>query len=243
MNALVLRLDAPMLSFGSVMVDQNGFIDRFPGQAMLVGLFANALGWDHSDHGRLTALQDRLEYAARWDVPPQEMVDYQTVDLAQPKMQEPFWTTWGIPEKRAGGNAGRGTHQRYRYYWTDGIMTVVVTLKNDEDPDLPRLAQALNRPARPLFFGRKVCLPARPVLDPHSPVVIGADLLSILKQTDIWNRDGEICQVSAYREACWPANVVKAGTIRRVHDLRDWSNQIMAGGRERREGIIGREEP
>lgn len=240
MNALILRLDAPMLSFGSVMVDPHGFIDRFPGQAMLTGLFANALGWDHRDSGQLTSLQHRLNYAARWDVPPQEMVDYQTVDLTQTKMQEPFWTTRGTPPEERDG-AKQQTLQRYRHFWTDGVMTVVVALKDDEDPDLLRLAQALGRPARPLFLGRKVCLPARPVLDPHSPVVSGSDVLSVLKQIPVWNRDGEVCQGSTDREACWPAPLGQSGIVRRVHDLRDWSNQIMTGGRERREGLIGRE--
>jgi len=47
MKALVLRLDAPMMSFGGVMVDQHGVIDRFPGVALLTGLIANALGWHH----------------------------------------------------------------------------------------------------------------------------------------------------------------------------------------------------
>ena len=43
MRALVLRFDAPLMSFGGVMVDQHGVIDRFPGTAMLTGLLANAL--------------------------------------------------------------------------------------------------------------------------------------------------------------------------------------------------------
>ncbi|WP_324669367.1 type I-E CRISPR-associated protein Cas5/CasD [Geochorda subterranea] len=44
MRALVMRFDAPLVSFGSVLVDQHGFIDLFPGTSMLTGLVANALG-------------------------------------------------------------------------------------------------------------------------------------------------------------------------------------------------------
>jgi len=53
MKALILRLDAPLMSFGGVMIDQHGFIERFPGTSLLTGLVANALGWGHGDYERL----------------------------------------------------------------------------------------------------------------------------------------------------------------------------------------------
>jgi CRISPR-associated Cas5-like protein len=34
MDFLLLRFDAPLMSFGGVMVDQYGPTDRFPGQSM-----------------------------------------------------------------------------------------------------------------------------------------------------------------------------------------------------------------
>jgi CRISPR-associated Cas5-like protein len=37
MDILLLRFDAPLMSFGGVMVDQHGPTDRFPGLAMLTG--------------------------------------------------------------------------------------------------------------------------------------------------------------------------------------------------------------
>ena len=86
MNVLLLKFDAPLMSFGGVMVDQHGPTDRFPGLSMLVGLFANALGYRHRDAERIEQLQNRIEYAARWDVKPESIIDYHTADLAQPKM-------------------------------------------------------------------------------------------------------------------------------------------------------------
>jgi len=62
---------------------------------MLTGLIGNALGYDHSDFAKLTDLQERLDFAARWDVDPEVMVDYHTVDLGSPKMRNPGWTTSG----------------------------------------------------------------------------------------------------------------------------------------------------
>lgn len=241
MKTLILRLDAPLMSFGYVMVDQHGFTDRFPGTAMLTGLIANALGWDHADFDRLQALQGRIQFAARWDSDPEHVVDYHTVDLGQPKMREPGWTTRGEPEHRSGGEAARlGTHQRYRHYWADGLMTVALHVAGEEAPDLEAVKAALQQPARPLFLGRKSCLPARPLLDPHTPVVEGEDLLTILRMVPVWTRDGTPGPGRA-THACWPAElgVAGRGEVRRVFDLRDWRNHIPAGSRWRAEGMLG----
>ncbi len=236
-----MRIDAPLVSFGSVLVDQHGFVDLFPGTSMLTGLVANALGWSHGDFDQLDALQRRLEYAARWDVRPQRMVDYHTVDLGQPKMSRPGWTRRGVPEHRAGGASARlGTHERHRHYWADGLLTVVLTLHGDAEPTLERVAGALRHPARPLFLGRKACLPARPLLDPETPVADGDDLLSILRRIPVWNRAGIPVEATERLMACWPASLGTGGRgeVRRVFDLRDWSNQIPAGSRWRVEGTI-----
>ena len=243
MRALVLRLDAPLMSFGGVLVDHHGFIERFPGTALLTGLLANALGWRHGDFHRLQALQERMRYAARWDVPPVRIVDYHTVDLGQPKMCAPGWTTRGAPEHRAGGpDARRGTHIRYRHYWADGLMTLALGLADGEGPDLHELYEALRRPARPVFLGRKACLPARPLLDPE-PLREGADLLAILRAVPYWDRAGERRSDAPACEACWPAELGlpegTRGELRRVYDLRDWANQLPAGSRDRVEGRLG----
>ena len=242
MKALVLRLEAPLMSFGGVIVDQHGFIERFPGGAMLVGLVANALGWRHGDFARLQGLQERLCHAARWDVPPTRIVDYHTVDLGQEKMRHPGWTSRGVPEHRAGGPDARfGTHIRHRHYWADGLMTVAMALEGDGRPGLEEVLAALQRPARPLFLGRKTCLPSRPLLDPR-PVREGPDLLQILRAVPLWQRDGTAAGASAEVEACWPAEhgVPEGvhGELRRVYDLRDWANQLPADCRERVEGRI-----
>jgi CRISPR system Cascade subunit CasD len=247
MKALILRLDAPMMSFGGVMVDQHGFIDRFPGTAMLCGLVANALGWNHDDFAKLQDLQDRIVYAARWDTSPKRLVDYHTVDLGQPKMvgyakpekrgdPKGGWTTRGTVEWRDGAS-GLGTHQRYRHYWIDGLMTIALGLKGTHGPDLEQVKDALLHPARPLFIGRKTCLPARPLLDPDTPVMEGEDILAILCQVSVIKRAISTAQKC---EACWPADVKShyQRTVRRVYDLRDWANGIPAGSTMRAEGLI-----
>lgn len=245
MQALILRLDAPLISFGGVAIDQHGVTERFPGTAMLCGLIANALGWRHGYFRRLQDLQARIEYAARWDVAPTRLVDYHTVDLGQRKMRLPGWTTRGHTEHRRGGRAAKfGTHQRYRHYWTDGLMTIALSLREGEDPSLGEVRAAIEQPARPLFLGRKTCLPARPLVDPHSPVMEGDTVRRIVERVPVWDRKGRPTDGAGARQACWPADLGPDANaqIRRVYDLRDWANQIPTGSRWRAEGLIGEDQ-
>jgi CRISPR system Cascade subunit CasD len=235
MRILLLRFDALLMSFGGVMVDQNGPTDRFPGRSLLAGLFGNALGYRHQDADALTALQSGLEYAARWDVNPEPLLDYHTVDLGQPKMCSPGWTTRGYSEHRAGGTAKFGTHERYRHYWANGIMTLAVSMAQSSPVKTETLADALREPARPLFIGRKTCLPSAPLF---LGIMDAPDLLAGLLYTPLAKRP--CTPVQRRVEACWPAMLGPGDRSREVvvYDCRDWSNQIHAGQRLRCEGLI-----
>ena len=236
MDALILRLDAPLMSFGGVMVDHHNVTDRFPGLSLFAGLLANALGWAHGDGEKIGALQDRLIVASRWDIEPEAIVDYHTVDLGQPKMVEPGWTTRGVPEHRDGGDARKGTHIRYRHYWANGVLTAVVALADDTAPNLATLETALTQPMRPLFLGRKSCLPNSPVLVGS---VVGNDVLAILKAIPrvrcATRRAG-----SQSMAARWPAEVGanREDQLKAIYDQRDWKNQWHAGRRIVAEGVI-----
>jgi CRISPR system Cascade subunit CasD len=237
MDALILRFDAPLMSFGGVMVDQHNVTDRFPGLSLFAGLLANALGWRHADSEHIGHLQERLLIACRWDILGEAVEDYHTVDLGQPKMREKGWTTRGQPEHRDGGpDAKFGTHQRYRHYWANGVLTSVVALRQvDEAPTLPQLEAALCRPARPLFLGRKTCLPAAPIL---IGCQAGADLLAILRAVP-----RATCPqrpTTASMPARWPAGLGQAveAQIHPVYDQRDWKNQWHAGSRQVAEGPL-----
>ena len=96
-RALVLRFDAPLISFGAPMVDQNGVIQQMPALSMLTGLLGNALGLTHGDHGRLERLQERIRFGSRIDCAGEAISDYQIVDLGQPWMNVKAngWTTRG----------------------------------------------------------------------------------------------------------------------------------------------------
>ena len=53
MRALILHLQAPLMSFGGPQVDQIGPTGQFPTTSQITGLFANALGYAHRDVDRL----------------------------------------------------------------------------------------------------------------------------------------------------------------------------------------------
>lgn len=166
MDVVLLRFDAPLMSFGGVVVDQHNKTDPLPYRAMLAGLLANALGLTRRDHAELSALQARVRYAARRDRKGAILIDYQTVDFdPQGSMASDLgWTTRGELEERKGGEASDGTHIRFRHYLADAIVTVALTLDPPGDaPSLPAVSESLRAPARPLFLGRKCCVPSVPV--------------------------------------------------------------------------------
>jgi CRISPR-associated protein Cas5/CasD subtype I-E len=80
MDVLLLRLDAPLMSFGGVVVDEHNPTDPLPYRAMLAGLVANALGLTRAQEREFESLQSRIRYAARRDRRGEPLVDYQRLD-------------------------------------------------------------------------------------------------------------------------------------------------------------------
>lgn len=237
MEVLILRLEGPMMSFGAPIVDNRGVIQDHPPLSMLTGLIGNALGYRHQDFDRLQSLQDRLRFAARLDREGDTFTDFQTVGLDQEFMKRTGWTTRGEREDRRGGSASEATHIRHRQYLADARYTVALSLASDEDtgPDLETVAEALRKPARPLFIGRKTCLPAAPLLDGR---IQAKNVLEALKD---WPAEGVAAEEEVGREAWWPADLGGVGREARelsVNDQRDWANQVHTGQRTLVHGLI-----
>ena len=176
---LILTLEAPLQAYGGVSVDALGPVEPFPAASLLAGLLGSALGWRRSaDAERLQTLQDALRFAVRLDrEPPTDApwTDLQTVQLSP---QDQGWTTWQQPQGREKSSPATlaSPHLRFRDYHCDLKATVALSLQPQEDlprgdsvrrrwrnPSLAQLAQALQRPARPLFLGRQSCPPMTPL--------------------------------------------------------------------------------
>lgn len=160
---LIFSLDAPLMAFGDTMIDASGPTRDLPIASAITGLIANALGWHRGQRELHQRLQDRIIVGTRLDRPGRELRDFQTAQLAK---SDEGWTTLGYPEGRAGGsNTYNAPHIRERFYRADALVTVAVRLEpTEEPPDLDAISAALNTPMRPLFIGRKPCLPSRPIL-------------------------------------------------------------------------------
>ena len=219
-----------MAAFGGEIVDAHGVVRNLPSQSMLTGLLANALGWVRSMRAEHQALQDRIVFGAVWerDIGLSRMTDYQTAQLGK---TDRAWTTRGVPAGRDGGAATYvGAHQRWREYFADLQLSIVLKLEPEEtSPTLDELHSALDRPARPLFFGRKSCLPSSPICGGWVEAPSAREALEAVAPAG-----------SAELFASWPAREGTDGSNRvtTVTDERNWLSGLHGGGREVCEGLI-----
>jgi CRISPR system Cascade subunit CasD len=228
---LLLRLRAPLIAFGGETIDNLGVIRDFPALSMVTGLFANALGWDRGDDALHNRLQERLVIGARLDADGERLIDFQTAQL---HANDKGWTTRGVSEERAGGAGSyAGPHLRYRHYHADMNVLVVLRLEAaDEAPTLVDLAAALDKPVRPLFVGRKNCLPT----DRLMAGWIDADnILEALQSAEP--------ALHPDVRAQWPDG---EGSLPGQHenrnldvcDERNWTSGVHGGWRPVREGVL-----
>lgn len=227
MQHLILTLEAPLMAFGGETVDNFGVVRWFPAASMLTGLLANALGWRRTEAERHQKLQEQLVFAARVDREPASgvrMTDFQTAVISN---KDSGWTTRGAAEGREGGNYTNWL--RYRDYLADMRVTVVLRMEEAEfEPGLEDLAEALEKPLRPLFIGRKPCLPSGRLFQGFQE---GETVLAALLAVPLRSRDGQVESI----RVLWPAGegVESVQPSRRymLTDERNWVSGLHGGGR------------
>ena len=194
---------------------------------MLTGLFANALGWHWSDRTTHQSLQDRLVFAVRIERYADLLTDVQNAQLSK---SDKAWTTAGAPEGR-GGASYAAPHRRSRDYLADQSTLVVLRLAPaDGSPTLEQLADSLDYPSRPLYIGRKPCLPSCRLMSGWVTAETAHAALSALVGS------------SVYR-ALWPASEGPASgeqvdRVLELPDLRNWHTGLHSGSRHVVEGRI-----
>jgi len=214
------------MSFGAVAVDQIGPTWRWPGRSMLSGMIGNALGWDWTDRVVHQSLQDRLIVASALIEEGEIVTDTQNAQLAK---NDKGWTTRGHSEGRTGASYG-APHRRQRDFLADADVTVVMTLvPPDLAPSLDDIHAALLRPTRPLFIGRKPCLPSRPLVGCTDDFVEAVDAHAALRAA----------VVASGIRAWWPEDEGPAGLrALDVNDLRNWDSGLHGGTRRVNEGQL-----
>lgn len=226
---LLIRLSSPLIAFGGETIDNFGVIRDFPALSMVTGLIANALGWDRGDHALHNRLQERLRMGARLEASGSRITDFQTAQLGA---NDKAWTTWGTTEERRGGAATYDSpHLRYRDYHAD--LTALLALRlvpTNDSPNLDEVAQALDRPQRPLFIGRKPCLPV-------GRLVAGwIDADSVLQALQL----APLANGPKGLRAQWPdgEGQLPGDRLVDVCDERNWTSGVHGGWRSVREGLI-----
>lgn len=150
MRTLLLRLAAPLQSWGTESKFDIRQTRREPSRSGVIGLLACALGIRRDDSVALARLS-KLSFGVRVDQEGQQLMDYQTVkaydDAGKYIRDEP------VPD--------RNKFITYRYYLADAIFVAAVS--GDDDALMDELEAALHRPAFPLFLGRRSCPPTLPL--------------------------------------------------------------------------------
>ena len=151
MATLLLRLAAPLQSWGADSKFEIRKTNREPTKSGVVGLLAAALGLARDDDQALQRLNG-LRFAVRVDQEGQLLRDYHTANNPTP---DQVW------EARRRGKAPRAPYVTKRYYLSDAIF--LVGLESEDEALLQQLQQALAHPVYPLFLGRRSCPPTLPL--------------------------------------------------------------------------------
>lgn len=242
MRHLLLDLDAPLMSFGGDMVDAYGVVRDFPAKSMVAGLLANALGWERFEADTHARLQERLTIGSVLVGEGVRIRDFQTVKMSG---NDRGWTTRGRVEGRSGATYD-SPHIRYRDADADARVLVALRLDPaDEPPSLDALADALDRPERPLFIGRKPFVPSRRLrLDIVEADTIRGALangMEIIREMKSCPPDvAEALAPGRRRPAQWPASegLADGAQEEELTDERHWPAGVHAGLRRVAQGHV-----
>ncbi|MFI9764978.1 type I-E CRISPR-associated protein Cas5/CasD [Streptomyces sp. NPDC051963] len=165
MNGIVLRLAAPLMSFGEYAAFRYRDTVAFPTRSALIGMFAAADGRSREealapDPATGVIPYSDLVFTVRIDRPGHRHTDFHTAGGGRPHKQ-------GLPTSNGGYRSQKAsTHISHRVYLTDAVFTVAV---QGPDPLLEHLTHRLEQPAFAPYLGRRACIPDEPLVlrDPH----------------------------------------------------------------------------
>lgn len=147
MRLLILRLEAPLQSWGERSKWDNRDSGLMPTKSGIIGIIACCMGLPRDD-GFIAELHQKLSVAVRADMPGRLGTDYHTVT------SESMMNAEGKPQER--------TIVSFRQYLQDASFLAV--LASEEPGLLDEIANAMKHPKWPAYLGRKCCVPTYPLL-------------------------------------------------------------------------------
>ncbi len=171
MKFLLLRLYAPLASWGDVAVGEFRPSHGYPGRSALLGLIGAALGIERSDEDGHRRLDEALAFAVAVYREGALLRDYHTAQVpgAATLKKRPHCTR---ADELAMPRHELNTILSRRDYRQDAVCIAGVSLRaGHAAPDLEAVRTALQRPRFTPYLGRKACPPALP----FSPQVVEAD--------------------------------------------------------------------
>lgn len=145
MKYLVLRLWAPLMSFGEGDYWDIRGTGVFPTKSAVVGMLAACMGWPRNESDKIAGLSEGISVSVRQDNTFSILRDYHTI----------------LNTLKADGKPNENAVQSYRHYLMDAEFSVLISSRSDL---LSReIKSALLDPVWPVFLGRKSCIPCAPV--------------------------------------------------------------------------------
>jgi len=184
MDYLVMRLYAPLSSWGAVAIGEERPTSDHPTRGAILGLIGAALGIKRDDQKQLKALADSIAMASKTYSRGTILRDYHTIQTTATVKGQRFHT-----RKQELQSAKLETILSSRDYREDGLWMVAIWLKPKDghnaafydEFDLSALQHALTHPKFTLYLGRKSCPLAVPLL----PSIITATSIKQALDTSI----------------------------------------------------------
>jgi CRISPR-associated protein Cas5/CasD subtype I-E len=145
MRYLVLRLQAPLMSFGEGDYWDVRGTGAFPTKSAILGILSCCLGWNQNESDKIAELGESISVSAREDIKCSIQRDYHTI----------------LNTLRANGVINKDAVQSYRNYLMDGAFSVLISSKSNSVLD--KIKDALGSPVWIPFLGRKACAPTLPL--------------------------------------------------------------------------------
>lgn len=165
---LLFRLAAPLAAWGEIAVGEIRSSWPDPSKSAVLGVVAAALGITREESRSHSALHQGLAFAVRVhevagsgkrSAPSRPLRDYHTAQSPSARRG----ARWQTRADELSSGTDLNTILSERWYWQQFSATAALSPLGSSAPPLEAIAEALRKPAFPLFLGRKSCPLARPL--------------------------------------------------------------------------------